>query len=244
MYKKIILSMAGILLLIICSAWKYRLQDVIGIDINGDNTHYKTVYLTFDDGPSKCTEEVLNILEENNACATFFLIGNQINEETAPVLDRMVKDGNQIGIHTFSHEAAEIYESAESYYSDVMKAEEAINKYTGIKPDVFRFPWGSNNCYIRGFRRDIVDRLKAVGLEYCDWNVSGEDSVGHPYASRIIENVRSNYDVYDNPVLLLHDSATSTETVKALETIIKMYKEAGYQFATLSEREETYKWKI
>jgi len=260
MIKKIVVSFILMMCFIMAAAWEYNIRDIIvssgvvsgsgiGVDSDVENNspddeeNDKKVYLTFDDGPSRNTEQVLDILEKNKVRATFFLIGNQINDDTLKTLGRMIKDGNQIGIHTYSHEAAEIYASADDYYSDVMKARDTISECLGITPSVYRFPWGSSNCYIAGYRKDIITRLRAAGLEYCDWNVSGEDSVGHPYASKIIENVRSNYDVYDNPVLLLHDSSTSVETVKALDTIIKMYKKAGYGFGVLSEREGLYQWK-
>lgn len=204
----------------------------------------KVVYLTFDDGPSKCTGDILDILEENDVCASFFLIGNQINKSTLPLIKRMIKDGFQLGVHTYSHEPEDIYKSADSYYKDVMKTWELISRKTKKVPAVYRFPYGSNNCYVLKYRDDIISRLKKEGLDYCDWNVSGEDSIGRPSASQIIANVRNNYDVYNEPVVLLHDSGASTETVKALPAIIKMYRDAGYSFGVIGERSRIYQWKI
>ncbi len=254
MNKKIPFIVLSILAILACSLWEYNVgydnykDRALDVDVHegasSKTPEKKTAYITFDDGPSNLTDKILDILEENDARATFFLIGNQINDNTKGTLERLIKDGNQIGAHTYSHEAGEIYESADSYYNDIMKAEKAILQNTGIAPLVYRFPWGSSNAYIKPYRKEIIGRLAVKGLKYCDWNVSGEDSVGRPSASQIIANVRSNYSQYSEPVILLHDSATSTQTVEALPTIIEMYKEAGYGFGTISERSKIYQWKL
>ncbi len=204
----------------------------------------KIVYLTFDDGPSKNTERILEILKENDAHATFFLIGNQVNDNTIDVVKRMIKEGHQIGVHTFSHDAKSIYKSDKAYYNDVIKAERVIIEKTGVVPIVYRFPWGSNNCYVMKFRNKVIKRFKKIGLEFCDWNVSGEDSVGSPSAQAIVKNVKSCYARYNEPVVLLHDSASNKATVEALPRIIKLYREAGYSFGTISERSRIYQWRV
>ena len=186
---------------------------------------------------------MLDILKENDINATFFLIGNQINKSTKKTLKRLVKEGNQVAVHTYCHEADCIYDSADTYYNDVMKAAKRIKKYTGVDPKFYRFPWGSVNGYIKNYRKDIIMRLKKEGFEYCDWNVSGEDSIKSPMARQIINNVKSNYRVYNEPVILLHDANARKETVKALPAIIKMYKDAGYSFDIIENRNKPCQWK-
>lgn len=222
----------------------YRKNDQ-ALTVSSDNKGRlkKTAYLTFDDGPSNRTEEVLDILKENDINATFFLIGNQINKSTKKTLKRLVKEGNQVAVHTYCHEADCIYDSADTYYNDVMKAAKRIKKYTGVDPKFYRFPWGSVNGYIKNYRKDIIMRLKKEGFEYCDWNVSGEDSIRSPRARQIINNVKSNYKVYNEPVILLHDANARKETVKALPVIIKMYKDAGYSFDIIENRNKPCQWK-
>ncbi len=222
----------------------YRKNDQ-ALTVSSDNKGRlkKTAYLTFDDGPSDRTEEVLDILKENDINATFFLIGNQINKSTKKTLKRLVKEGNQVAVHTYCHEADCIYDSADTYYNDVMKAAKRIKKYTGVDPKFYRFPWGSVNGYIKNYRKDIIMRLKKEGFEYCDWNVSGEDSIRSPGARQIINNVKSNYKVYNEPVILLHDANARKETVKALPVIIKMYKDAGYSFDIIENRNKPCQWK-
>ena len=204
----------------------------------------KVVYLTFDDGPSKNTEKILDILKKNDVRATFFLIGNQVNDNTSDVVKRMIKEGHQIGVHTYSHDAKKIYKDDKAYYNDILKAERVIIENTGVVPLVYRFPWGSNNCYVMKFRNKVIKRLKKIGLEFCDWNVSGEDSVGSPTVQSIIKNIKNGYNRYNEPVVLLHDSASNKATVEALPRIIKMYREAGYSFGTVSERSRIYQWRV
>ena len=222
----------------------YRKNDQ-ALTVSSDNKGRlkKTAYLTFDDGPSDRTDEVLDILKENDINATFFLIGNQINKSTKKTLKRLVKEGNQVAVHTYCHEADCIYDSADTYYNDVMKAAKRIKKYTGVDPKFYRFPWGSVNGYIKNYRKDIIMRLKKEGFEYCDWNVSGEDSIRSQRARQIINNVKSNYKVYNEPVILLHDANARKETVKALPVIIKMYKDAGYSFDIIENRNKPCQWK-
>lgn len=207
------------------------------------NEEQKLVCLTFDDGPSENTRKVASILKENGIQATFFMIGSQITGETEDIVKQLYKDGNQIGVHTYSHDASCIYCTEDTYYEDVIKTEECLVKILGITPLIYRFPWGSDNCYIRSYRSNIIKRLRNKNLEYCDWNVSGEDSVGSPSAATIFANVRANYKKYNEPVVLLHDSAVNNETVKALPDIIKLYKDAGYEFGTLNDRSKLLQWK-
>lgn len=254
MKRKIPVLIFSILIIFMCSLWEYNVgyknYTDRAMDVDAENgteieqPEKKTAYITFDDGPSVLTEKILDILEKNGVRATFFLIGNQINDNTRPIVARLIKDGNQIGAHTYSHEAQKIYADADSYYNDIMQAEKTIIQNTGIVPLVYRFPWGSSNGYIKPYRKEIIKRLALRGLSYCDWNVSGEDSVGHPVASQIIANVKANYSKYNEPVILLHDSAGNKATVEALPEIISMYKEAGYDFGTISQRSKIYQWKL
>lgn len=210
---------------------------------SGNKKNEKTAYLTFDDGPSALTPEILDILKEYDVKATFFMIGCQINKSTKKIVKRLCREGHQIGVHTYCHEADQIYCSADAYYDDVLKTEKIILKYTGETPLIYRFPWGSANGYIHKFKKDVIDKLSAAGLEYCDWNVSGEDSIGNPTASQIIANVKKDYDRYNEPVVLLHDAGARKETVKALPEIIKMFINAGYSFDIIGNRDKPYQWK-
>ena len=202
----------------------------------------KVAYLTFDDGPSKVTERILDVLEVYDIPATFFLIGCNITEEREPIIKRMIADHNAIGIHTYCHEAEEIYGSAQSYLEDLEKTKKRIYEVTGKEVSMIRFPWGSANNYLKKIEDSLLPALEEEGYSYYDWNVSAEDSVGHPTRYSIIQNVKKDFSRYDNPVVLMHDSATSALTAEMLPDIIAMLKTAGYQFDTLDHMEKPYQY--
>lgn len=196
----------------------------------------KIAYLTFDDGPSVLTKEYLSVLKEEDVKATFFLIGQQVEGDMVDVVKQEIEEGHEIGIHTYCHKANQIYASKESYCQDLEKTKLCLSKKLNIEPKLYRFPWGSANAYVQSYKEELTEEMKEEGLEYADWNVSGEDSVGCPSVSSILSNVCKDYPKYNDPVLLLHDSATCRATLEALPTIIKELKEKGYSFQTLSER--------
>lgn len=204
----------------------------------------KKAFLTFDDGPSELTEQVLDILDEQDIHATFFLIGEQITKEREAVVRRMYEEGHEVGIHTYTHEPDEIYASAQAYVEDVLKTAKRIEEVTGKRPQYYRFPWGSANCYISSYRQDVIEELAGYGFQYVDWNVSGEDSVGNPSAWNIYARIKKDYNRYNEPVVLMHDSQSNKMTVQALPDIEALFSEGGYEFGTIKERSKPYQWNV
>lgn len=198
----------------------------------------KIAYLTFDDGPSKNTYRVLEILDKYHIKATFFVIGTNITLEYEKLLRSMEENGHVIGIHTFTHKYNHIYTSASAYIEDFDKAYEQLNGILKKTPNIYRFPGGSCNCYVGPFRSEIISRLKSRGFTYYDWHVSGEDSVGEPSTDMIIQNVLMDADSFSSPVILLHDSSINKNTAEALERIIQGLKDKGYEFGVLGENIE------
>lgn len=193
----------------------------------------KIAYLTFDDGPSKNTKKVLDILDQYNIKATFFLIGSSITDEYVEQLKNMEKTGHSIGIHTFSHKYNQIYLSKETYLNDFNKAKDILSQYLIKEPKIYRFPGGSCNCFIGSNKKEIINELKKEGYNYYDWNVSGEDSINRPSCSFIINNVIKDYKDFDKPIILLHDGPSNDNTVRALPTIIDNIKKSDYSFGVL-----------
>lgn len=197
----------------------------------------KTAYLTFDDGPSHITRDILYILKENQVQATFFILGSTIKEEGKECLKLMVEDGHTIGIHTFSHNYKEIYSSVESFLEDFYEDYKLIYDTTGVQVNIFRFPWGSYNMYNKGIREELIEEMERRGFTYYDWNVSAEDSVGNPTEYRIKQNILKDLSRYKKPIILMHDSAINRMTAKTLPDIIKEIQNKGYVFDTLENRE-------
>lgn len=211
-------------------------EEVSVLADKGGKMDKKTAYLTFDDGPSCLTDKYLDILDDEGVKATFFVIGQQIEGEYKKTIKREIRQGHEIGIHTYTHEAEEIYCDCQTYYNDVMKVRDELEKGFGYKPKLVRFPWGSANSYISSYRKDIIERFQNAGLGYADWNVSAEDSVGNPTGESVMRNIRKDYAKYCEPVLLMHDSGSNKVTLSVLKNIITELKEQGYAFDTLSNR--------
>lgn len=199
----------------------------------------KTAYLTFDDGPSDNTRKILEVLREKKAVATFFLVGREITEEREEIVRDTVKQGSAVGVHTYCHEKNKLYCNAECFFEDFQQAAQVIEKVTGKKPTLHRFPWGSNNGYVCSYVDALHERLHEMGIRCFDWNVSGEDSIGGTVAqSTIFNNVKKDLTRYDEPIILLHDSATMDNTAAVIGQIIDYIRSEGYEFATLEDREE------
>jgi peptidoglycan/xylan/chitin deacetylase (PgdA/CDA1 family) len=196
----------------------------------------KIAYLTFDDGPSSNTFEILDILDDKNVRATFFIVGSAITREGEGALRRMVNEGHVIGIHTYSHLCNEIYCSVERFLDDYNTVNQQIYDITGKRANIYRFPWGSNNGYSRGIKDILIDEMNRRGFACYDWNVDSNDSVGRPTAYSIRHNVEKDLGAHDYPIVLMHDSDIHNLTVETLPEIIDMIRDRGYDFDTLDKR--------
>lgn len=206
----------------------------------------KVVYLTFDDGPSKTTESVLDTLKAEGVPATFFVMAADNNEKYLPILERTAAEGHLIALHTCSHEYKEIYASAEAYWSDLAALREKLLPYVPAEQEIrwLRFPGGSSNTVSHRYGgSEIMKQLKAEaaerGFTYVDWNVSAEDAVGgRPSASTIYNNIVREAGEKDVCVVLMHDTNATKNTAAALPDVIRWFKNAGYRFDTVDHLEK------
>ncbi len=193
-----------------------------------------TCYLTFDDGPSPRTDEVLDILEREGIKATFF-VTLQDTEANRQRLKRAADAGHTIGLHSSSHRYTEIYESVEAFLADYYQLYTWIGQTTGQYPTVFRFPGGSINNYNRATYQEIIAEMSRRGFVYFDWNVSSADAATPiPSAAQIRRNCAQGMGGYSRAVVLMHDSNAKYTTVAALPDIIADARAAGYSFAPLT----------
>ncbi len=193
-----------------------------------------TIYLTFDDGPSKRTPEVLDILKKMNVKATFFVCGGS-DEEDAALMKRVVDEGHTIAIHSISHNYKKIYADVESYLADFYETYMCVYEATGVKPEIFRFPGGSINSYNRFTYQQIIAEMTRRGFVYYDWNVSGEDAVKGADQTTIYSNIMNyiSMDGTDRAIVLLHDSTDKEDTVAVLPNVIGQLYAYGYKFDKL-----------
>lgn len=196
--------------------------------------HPKTMYLTFDDGPSEeNTRKVLDILRERNIRATFFLVGENVRKHPE-VARQIVAEGHTIGIHCDNHDYEALYESVDSYVADFEKARQTVYEVTGVETNLFRFPGGSINAYNQKTGSAIIREMTDRGYIYYDWNASLEDAVKNPDPKQLIENGVSTTLGRKKVVLLAHDVVGST--CLCLEELLDSLPE--YKMEPLNENVE------
>lgn len=186
----------------------------------------KTVYLTFDDGPSdRVTPKILDVLAEEKVEATFFIIGKNV-ETRKNLIKREFDEGHTVAVHSYTHKYKEIYSSEESLIKDIDACNEVIKSVTGKYSSVYRFPGGSY-----GLSQKFISAVTTHGLRYVDWNASTRDAEilnatpAQLLKAAVTTSASSNYIV-----LLAHDSTSKSATAEALRDIIKHYKDNGYVF--------------
>ena len=194
----------------------------------------KKIYLTFDDGPSENTEKILKILDQYDAKATFFVTGH--SPDKFGLIKQEYDAGHSVGMHSYSHNYAEIYTSVDAYKADLDKIANVIKDQIGFVPFLFRFPGGSSNSvsanYSSGIMTTLTTQLVNEGYQYYDWNISsGDAGSDNMPADTIIDN--SCQEGWTNIMLLMHDTDAKNSTVEALPKVIEYYKERGYEFCAI-----------
>jgi peptidoglycan/xylan/chitin deacetylase (PgdA/CDA1 family) len=191
-----------------------------------------TAFLTFDDGPSSHTADILTILERQNIKATFFFSGGT-EKEARDMMKRVADAGHTIGVHSISHRYTEIYSSVESYLEDFYNTYQNIYEATGVRPTIFRFAGGSINNYNRLIYQQIIAEMTRRGFVYYDWNVAGDDASATATWTSIYNSVTSGARTHigSQIVVLLHDSKAKTSTV--VEDVINALRDMGFTFSEI-----------
>ncbi len=182
----------------------------------------KYIALTFDDGPNTTTTvEILDLLEEYNALGTFFLIGRNINEESAATVKRAYDMGCEIGNHSQTHANMPAL-SEEEMLAEISAVDEYVLEITGETTKYFRPPFIDTNDTMY----EVIDKTFICGVGCNDFMA---DVTAQDRADAVIGAAR------DGLIVLLHDAAGNDQTVEALRTILPTLTEQGYQFVTLSQ---------
>lgn len=192
----------------------------------------KTVYLTFDDGPSAYTAQLLDVLDRYDAKATFFVVGTG----SGKLMEQIVERGHSIGIHSVSHDYDAIYASPEAFFTDLMQTQEIIYRNTGVKTTLMRFPGGSSNMVSRkscpGIMTYLTEAVQDAGFQFFDWNVYSGDAGETRKTSQVVDNVIAGICQQPVSIVLQHD--IHDYSVAAVEEILRWGQENGYQFLPLS----------
>lgn len=191
----------------------------------------KVIALTFDDGPWSTTSQVLDVLKENGAHATFFEIGNQIANYTS-VVKRAYDEGNQIGTHSWDHAAGSgqgvnmTYMTADEQVAEITKGFGAIDSALGTTTSrVMRAPGGN-------YYGSLIETLAPYVTTEVGWNVDTKDW-SKPGVDSIVSSLEG---VKPGQVVLMHDGGGDrSETIEALKTALPVLKAQGYSFLTIDE---------
>lgn len=198
----------------------------------------KVIYLTFDDGPSRYTSELLTVLAKYDVKATFFVVDtktvngySKMNETLKAIADA----GHSIGIHSKTHDWS-IYDSEDAYFEDLYAMQKIIYDATGLTTNLIRFPGGTSNTvskkHCEGIMTLLSEKVGDLGFRYFDWNVDSKDAGGATTADAVYNNVINGIGNKKVAVVLQHD--LKHYSVQAVERIIQWGIANGYSFETLS----------
>ena len=201
----------------------YATVDVSGAQNPEDIEGTRYVYLTFDDGPSIYTDEILDILAEYDVKATFFVCGKPDAKYTDSY-KRIVDEGHTLGMHSYSHKYSDIYSSVDAFSEDLKKLKHFLFDTTDVLPRYYRFPGGSSNKVTKVDIHELMDVLDTEGVTYFDWNVSAGDDRAGATKDTIYNNIVGNIPKFKHCIVLMHDAADKKSTVEALPEVIEAIK--------------------
>lgn len=198
-------------------------EEIAKLELSNEELYegYRKVYLTFDDGPSSNTEDILDILAKYNVKATFF-VQKKEGLSNEKLYRRIVDEGHSIGMHSTSHVYKEVYAGEEAFLADTDELRDYLYMVTGVETNLYRFPGGSSNHVSKVDMKVFAEALKTRGITYYDWNISSGDSAyPRPDANEIYKNVTGSIKKYGNAIILMHDTGSRDTTVEALPRIIE-----------------------
>jgi peptidoglycan/xylan/chitin deacetylase (PgdA/CDA1 family) len=177
------------------------------------------IALTYDDGPSKYTDEVLDVMEKYGTVCTFFIVGNRVSSYPDAV-KREAELGCELANHTYDHEYLDKLDSNSKVTDQIEKCNDVIENLTGIRPTLLRTPGGRRN--------ETIDSIMGMpnilwSVDTLDWKTRDTDAT--------IKAVKEG--AKDGAIILMHDLHEST--CDAAETIVKWLLDEGYQLVTVNE---------
>ena len=198
----------------------------------------KRAFLTFDDGPSSNTSQILDILKERGIKATFFVLGSNV-ENHPEIVKRMYEEGHFIANHGYSHVYSTIYQSAETVLNEYNQCNQAIRNAIGeqeYNSHLFRFPGG----FVGGKYAEIKKQADALLLQnnivHVDWNaLNGDSETTNPTIEYEMQRITETTTNKNSVVILMHDAKAKKVTVEALPGIIDYLVGQGYVFKNFYE---------
>ncbi len=193
----------------------------------------KRVFLTFDDGPSETvTPVVLDTLKKENIKATFFLLGSRV-ELNPELVKREYNEGHYLASHGYSHVYSQIYASPQSVIDEYNRSVTAIRNAIGeqeYNPHLFRYPggyWGGKYAEVKKQAKQLLDENDILHI---DWNALTSDAAGAKTTEQFIAELEKTVPKHNSIVVLMHDAGNKQATANALPTIIKYFRDKGFEF--------------
>lgn len=224
-----------LVVLLLCSLETTKVEAEAPYKINEEE---KSIFLTFDDGPSFIvTNKILDILKEKGVKATFFVVGSKI-QGRENILKRIDSEGHAIGLHTYTHVYKKIYSSHDSFINEMDETQKEVNRVLGYSPKAIRFPTGSKPH----LNSALLEKLHNKNYKIYDWNACLSDGINYNTPTdRLVREAHNIVGKGNSRIfLLLHCDQTNKNTAKALPFIIDYYKNLGYQFKTITEDTPEY----
>jgi peptidoglycan/xylan/chitin deacetylase (PgdA/CDA1 family) len=185
------------------------------------NPAFNKIALTFDDGPKgQYTDEILDVLKNHGAKATFFCTGEMLKKYPEIAL-RIIEEGHEIGNHSYSHQVHFPFKSPNKISEEILKTNQSIKKLTGEEAVYFRPPFGVTNP-------NIAKAVKNTGMITVGWSIRSLDTVKKP--PKVLEHLQK---AKAGDIILMHDNRK--ESPKILEQFLRSYQNKGFDFASLSE---------
>lgn len=195
----------------------------------------KVVYFTFDDGPWTGTPRLLDILDQYNIKACFFVTAQYMETEPLKNMLKQIKDrGHNVAVHSLTHNYKKIYASVDAFMSDYDAMDDLIFQATGEHSKMLRFPGGSNASYNKAIRPQLLQAVRDRGIVYFDWNSFDGDVEGKK-GQELIDQTIKQVNENTHSILLMHDMPSTAFVHDALPTIIERLKTDGYKFELLNE---------
>lgn len=195
----------------------------------------KKAYLTFDDGPSLNTGELLEVLKKYNIKATFFVVG-KADKHSKDCYRQIVAEGHTLGIHAYSHDYRKLYQSEESFKKDFYKIRKLLKNVTGVDVKYYRFPGGSSNSVSNVPMNKLIRFIHQEGVEYYDWNALNEDAVTVGLTSgQLNSNIMKDVERLDTAIILMHDLNENHNTIESLPNLIKTLQKQGFELLPIDE---------
>ena len=192
----------------------------------------RTVALTFDDGPSRTTPAVLDVLDAYDARATFFVIGSWVERLPEIVRDTAAR-GNELGNHTWTHVDADRTRELATLRDEVARTSDVLEQVTGRRPTLMRPPYGSDPGRFARVAGELgLDATVLWSVQSFDW----QDPAPEPIVEQVLAEVEPGAIVlFHDGQRETNDAQPRTSTLAALPTILERLRADGYAFATVPE---------